>query len=316
LVRTSEQSTVLTGMLSHVPGVMSAYRRMAFRPNPAAPEQSYRIWLKHYSVARVHGMPAVPKTVVELGPGLSLGAGLAALLCGAQRYTAIDVVRFVRMETVLPVFDSVVDLLRRRWKLNARGFPFFEGALDDSGWPVGLDDGYIARMLDEQRIEGLRNDVLAFVKHGASDRIAYVTRAGVSAVPVGAADFVFSHTVLQHVESVPGMWNQVAAMLRPGAFTTHQIHFYNHGTSPTWNGHWAYPEWLWRVALGRKDFLINREPLSSHLDAARRAGLTVLDCSTREEHGGIPRADLAPRWRHLTDEDLATRHAFVTASAR
>ena len=112
------------------------------------------------------------------------------------------------------------------------------------------------------------------------------------------------------------MWNQVAAMLRPGAFTTHQIHFYNHGTSPTWNGHWAYPEWLWRVALGRKDFLINREPLSSHLDAARRAGLTVLDCSTREEQGGIPRADLAPRWRRLTDEDLATRHAFITASAR
>lgn len=99
-------------------------------------------------------MPAVPETVVELGPGLSLGAGLAALLCGAQRYIAIDVVRYVRMQTVLPVFDSVVDLLRRRWKLNPRGFPFFEGALDDSGWPIGLDDDYIARMLDEQRIEG------------------------------------------------------------------------------------------------------------------------------------------------------------------
>jgi hypothetical protein len=77
--------TVLTGMLSHVPGVMSAYRRIAFRPNLAAADGSYRIWMKHYSVARVQGMPAVPETVVELGPGMPLGAGLAALLCGAQR---------------------------------------------------------------------------------------------------------------------------------------------------------------------------------------------------------------------------------------
>jgi hypothetical protein len=52
--------TVLTGMLSHVPGVMSAYRRTAFRPKPAAPEETYRIWLKHNCVTRVHGTPAVP----------------------------------------------------------------------------------------------------------------------------------------------------------------------------------------------------------------------------------------------------------------
>ncbi|TXH37761.1 MAG: hypothetical protein E6Q92_10305 [Burkholderiaceae bacterium] len=269
--------TILTGALSFVPGVMPLYRRFVFRPHSAPAETSYGIWLKHLSAAHASGLVGVPASVVELGPGLSLGAGMAALICGVERYVALDVLPFAQMEEVLPTFDRLVELFKARAALNPQGFPYYPGALDTSGWPSILPHEHLEPLLRERRIAELRKEVEAFVGGGSSKRIAYQAPWGMDAATARSADFVFSHTVLQHVRSVPEVWGQIAEMLRPGGISTHQIHFYNHGTSPVWNGHWAYPEWLWRLALGRKEFLINREPISSHLDAARAAGLGSVD---------------------------------------
>ncbi len=307
--------TVLTGALSFVPGVMPLYRRFAFHAQPVPPDIAYGIGLQSLPSAHANGLTCVPGSVVELGPGSSLGAGMAALICGAERYVGLDVVPFVPMNTVLPTFERLVELFKARVTLNPDGFPCYPGALEASGWPTILPREHLASLLDDRRIEELRRDIQAFVVTGSSERLSYLAPWSMDGVAQGSADFVFSHTVLQHVNSVPEVWRQISAMLRPGGMTVHQIHFHNHGTSQVWNGHWAYPEWVWRLALGRKQFLINREPISSHLDAAARAGLDVLQVSTLEEHDGIGRVALAPRWRHLSDADLSTRHAFVIARA-
>lgn len=294
---------------------MPLYRRFAFRPHPAPAKTGFGIWLKHLSAAHANGLVCVPASVVEVGPGLSLGAGMAALICGAERYLALDVLPFVPMDTVVPMFDQLVEMFHARVTLNPQGFPYHRGALDASGWPTILPREYLEPLLDARRIAELRRDIQAFVDTGFSERIAYLAPWSMDAITPRSAEFVFSHTVLQHVNSVPEVWQQIGAMLRPGGMTTHQIHFYNHGTSAVWNGHWAYPEWLWRVALGRKEFLINREPMSSHLDAARGAGLDIVQTSMLREDVGVPRAHLAPRWRHLSNADLTTRHAFLIARA-
>src|SRR5262245_49632118 len=52
----------------------------------------YSIWMRHLIAAQSGGLDPNPATVAELGPGDSLGVGITALLTGAKRYFALDVV--------------------------------------------------------------------------------------------------------------------------------------------------------------------------------------------------------------------------------
>jgi hypothetical protein len=310
--------TITTGALSYIPGVVPLYRLTAFRPQPAPVATSYGIWLKHLVLSHRHRLHPVPKFVVELGPGLSLGAGLAALICGAERYIALDTLRFARVAEILPIFDRLVAMLNNRERPgNATGFPSYDSALDSQGFPSqALPTDHMTEMLEPSRITRLRDELANFVRSGgqASERIAYFAPWHINRVPaIGKADFLFSHVVLQHVQSPQIIWKEIDQLMCSGGVCSHQIGFGSHGTSAVWNGHWTYPELLWRIALGRKVFLINREPLSSHLSAALQCGLTPIETLRLSDTKGVARASLAPRWQSLSNDDLCTKGALILA---
>lgn len=183
--------TVVTGALSHVPGVVPLYKAFGFRANPAPPESSYGIWLKHLALSRLWRSEGVPSTVVELGPGQSLGVGLAALICGSKRYLGLDVMRFVPVDTVMPVFDRLVELFRQRERpRNANGFPPYESLLDAAGFPSpALPAEHMARMLDPARIAELRAEIDRFVRSGGqrAARIEYVAPWRIEQLPTRGA---------------------------------------------------------------------------------------------------------------------------------
>ena len=58
----------------------------------------YSIFLRHICLLRGVGVPHVPRIVVELGPGSSLGTGFAALIAGAEKYYALDLVKFSNVD--------------------------------------------------------------------------------------------------------------------------------------------------------------------------------------------------------------------------
>ena len=64
--------------------------------------------------------------------------------------------------------------------------------------------------------------------------------------------------------------------LKPGGYASHIVDFTAHGLSPFWNGHWAYSSFQWRLVRGRREFLLNREPLSRHLAGASKAGFELM----------------------------------------
>jgi hypothetical protein len=74
----------------------------------------YSVWLRHLTLAHEHNLPTHVATVAELGPGDSLGIGLAALLSGANRYYAFDVVRYAINDRNLTILDELVALFRER----------------------------------------------------------------------------------------------------------------------------------------------------------------------------------------------------------
>src|SRR5439155_5027632 len=74
----------------------------------------YWVWVRHLCLAERHGLPTRPTIVAELGPGESLGTGIAALLTGSNRYYAFDVVRYANVERNLCILEGLVDLFRQR----------------------------------------------------------------------------------------------------------------------------------------------------------------------------------------------------------
>ena len=82
-----------------------------------------------------------PISVVELGPGGSLGTGLAALLSGADEYYAFDVVEYMAIEDNIKVFDLLVDLFMNPEKIpDETEFPKLQPRLDAYEFPFYILD--------------------------------------------------------------------------------------------------------------------------------------------------------------------------------
>jgi hypothetical protein len=251
------------------------------------------------------GRPTSYSTVAELGPGSTLGVGMAALLTGTERYIGLDSVRQPAAGGNLRIFDELVTLLSERTPIPGYAeFPELRPILARLDFPNDiLTEDRLAHSLDADRVSRLRRLVEA-------EEIEYFApwdKQGL--VAQGSIDLVLSQAVMEHVVDLGKTYSAMHAWLRPGGLISHQIDFRSHGTSSTWNGHWTYPGWLWRLVQAD---VINRQPLSVHLSAIEHAGFSVLAVE-RETADGIERRVLRPEWGWLSDDDLRCQSAFVQA---
>ena len=74
----------------------------------------YSVWLRHLVKLKEAGSKNIPKRIIELGPGDSLGVGLAALLSGSDQYTALDVHKYSDIKSNLKIFDELIELFKKR----------------------------------------------------------------------------------------------------------------------------------------------------------------------------------------------------------
>jgi hypothetical protein len=274
----------------------------------------YGVWIKHLTMLHRHaGIDVVPETVAELGPGDSLGIGLSALLSGASRYEALDVVPFARTDTNLAVFDELVSLFERRAPSPAAGFPNFWQYLDDDRFPHHiLSDDVLAESLAPERVERIRG----LLRGAVFDDLAIEYRVpwtDDSVIRERSVDLVLSHSVMEHVVDLDATYGAIARWLRPGGLMSHQIDFTAHGLSEQWNGYRAYPELMWKAVVGKRPFLINRAPCSVHRAALDRFGFELTCFLQNYRSDGIPRTKLAKSWRDMSDDDLNCAGAYVQA---
>jgi hypothetical protein len=300
------------GLLSHVPGVPESLYRGTGGSSSA--EYCYCIWLRHLVLAQQGGMPACPKVVAELGPGDSIGVGLAALLSGAERYLAVDAMAHADPAGNLAVFDGLVGLLRARAPIPDRvRFPEHTIELPAHDFPSALlPEAQLRAALAPDRVAWLR-DVVAGIEAAPGVLDYRPTGLGADAERE-FVDLVLSNAVMEHVTDLPATYRATATWLRPGGHASHQIDFRSHGLFRAWDGHWACPDWLWRLFMGRRGYLLNREPLGTH----RR---TAADCGFEEpmllRHTRPPEARrLAPRFRGMDDADRTTDTAYLLLRKR
>lgn len=306
--------SLVKGMVTFVPGMQ--WVGSVGGGHTASAVYCYSVWLKHLTLLRQNGMESVPDTVAELGPGGSIGVGLAALLSGANHYVSLDVVPHTSTDRNLAVFDDLVQLFRRRAARPDKGWPDFDDLLNPNLFPSHiLTPDLLEKTLAPERIVRLRDAIANQDKqNGDAISIRYVapwSDAGV--VSESSVDLIFSHSVLEHVMDLEHTYRALYRWLRPRGRMSHQIDFRSHGLSPEWNGYRQYSEFAWKMLLGRRPFAINREPCSVHLGLLRETGFDITLMLKHMRNDGIMRSRLTSRWADLSDEDLNCSGLFVQA---
>jgi SAM-dependent methyltransferase len=299
---------IIKGALTYVPGANWVLPKPSAGNRPPA-SYFYGVWMKHLAYLSAGGFP-IPQTVAELGPGDTLGLGICALLSGARRYYGLDIVPHTNRAQNLPVLDELADMFARRVPRPVRGWPDFGEYLDAREFLPRLTES--ARALDPERLRRLRQALL----EGASEDLAVMYRVPWSSddvVEESSVDLVISQAVLEHVRDIRETYASLHRWLKPGAIMSHQIDFRSHDLADEWDGHRGISEGLWSVMLGRRPYLINREPWSAHASAITDAGFKIIRVMLLKRTDGIARASLAPRWRSLSNEDFTCAEAFVQA---
>jgi methyltransferase family protein len=307
--------TLAKGLATWIPGVHRAFNDLKTGTGTAS--YCYGVWMKHLVLLCEHGMRDMPRSVVELGPGSSIGTGLAALLSGAERYVGIDAVEHATADANLAVFRELCRLFEQRAPRPTRGFPAFDEYLDARLFPSRiLTDERLEESLAPHRLNRLQKAVEALSSPSPHPAIRYQTWRAGSGPGDAQFDLVFSHVVMNEVEDLEGTYARCAAWLRPGGWMSHQIDFTSLDTTPEWNGHRRYGEVTWKIISGRRPYFVNREPMGTHLRTMERVGFEIVAAIRGRATGGLTREQHAERWRAFPDEDLDTQTGFIIARRR
>ena len=312
---------MLGGLKSYFPVLHAGYKGVVGHTTGA---YCYSVWMRHLSIITRAVPGFAPRTVVELGPGDSLGVGCAALLSGAEQYIGLDVVAHADAEHDAKVLDELVELFEHHAPIpDGRLFPNLQPKLSAYGFPNRLfsEDGGRRIRLERDRLQRIRaalaerHDVLY-----DNVPIGYLTPWGPRSLDRQSVDLVITQAVLQDMSHEPtrselaGTFQAIARWLRKGGVMSHQINFAFPG-GPEWNYHWRYSDAAWRLVRGNRPFFENRAPLSTYLALCEENDCEVVSVKRVEERG-IARERAAPRFRDLSDEDFRTSSAHIVAVRR
>lgn len=313
---TVKTSSLIVGLATYLPGVPHLSARKT--GGTVSARYCYTVWLRHLCMLHQHSLPTTFETVVELGPGDSLGTGLAAMLSGAERYVALDVVQYADPARNLQMLEDLIALFRNRTPIpDELEFPLVHPPLPSYAFPDFLTAAHLDAALTSARL-GRMHAALTNPGTSPSDArlICYAAPWTVGTIGNAVVDLVFSQGVLQFVRDLPGTYMGMARWLKPGGVMSHEIPFQSLGITKEWNGHWACSDALWTLATGRRRHANNREPHSTHIALMQRAGCQIVSDERALRRSRISRAQLAPRFHHLTDEDLITSSALMQAVKR
>jgi len=136
-----QHKAVLRGLLAYLPFI-----RHQEPKHSSSARYCYTVWMRHLVMAHKNNLPSNPEIVAELGPGASIGTGIAALISGAEKYYAFDVEKYASIEKNIVVFDEMVELFRQKSDLpGEEEFSKIKPYLDNYKFPCHI--------LTSQRLE-------------------------------------------------------------------------------------------------------------------------------------------------------------------
>jgi len=240
-------------------------------------EYCYSVWLRHLVCLRksglLHHVKEISK-VAEIGPGDSLGVGLAALLSGVKEYYAFDVIKHANLEENLKKNGEVFRLFKEREDIpHGERFRSTRPVLENYQFPNDIFGDYIHEAVLEERRIGIES---ALKGEKGPLKIEYIVPWENNIVnDIGQIDLIFSQAVMEHVIKIEEAYSAMYRWLRKGGIVSHQIDYKAHEMTRSWNGHWFLGQGAWQFLLRGRKYPINRFPHSAHVRAMEKAGFSI-----------------------------------------
>lgn len=267
-------------VLARLPVPYAAWRHLSLFRHGSMDDAAYVITTFSRHLERSGIERHAGGSVLELGPGDSVGSAVvAAALVGGRTYL-VDVGAFARTDAA--PYRAIAEALKRQG-LTA----------PDIGTSATLPE-ILEACRATYLTDGLRS---------------------LRSIESNSVDFIWSQAVLEHIEKgeFQETIRELARVLRPNGVMSHRIDFQDHLEESLNN--LRFSDSVWESALfHRSGFYTNRLRLSQVLDAFRSAGLTP-ETPTTETWPSLPinRPALHPQFRRIDDRDLLVRWADILA---
>ena len=302
--------TTIAGAISFFPGYGKKSQKGTGGTDSA--RYCYAVWMRHLMRANRYGLcSGVPDTVAELGPGDSIGVGLAALLSGSSRYWGFDVIEHCDLEKNHDILQELVTLFESREPVpGADEFPFLKPVLNQEKFPHDiLYSSLLSESLSTDRITGI-HAALDNWKQENSPIHYFAPWMDENVMLEGSVDMILSQAVMEYVDDIPGACDMMWKWLRQGGFVSHQIDLKSHGLTPEWYGLWTISDWQWFLIRGRRPYFLNRRPASCYRDSFQKAGFDPVHDEPFYSTPADPRR-LASAFQNLDLEDARTGGVFM-----
>lgn len=266
----------------------------------------YSVWLRHLVLLYQSGMKSHPKIIAEIGPGDSLGVGIAALISGADKYYALDVVRHTDITKNLKIFDEIVELYKIKSPIpDESEFPEIQPRISSYSFPEYLLN---KNYLDNSKLEKIRNNLLT----GEGDLIQYIVPwYAKDELKEESVDLILSQAVMEHIVDLDITYKAMYRYLKKGGYISHQIDYKAHETHKVWNGHWKYNNLIWNIIMHGRSYPINRKPHSEHINKILQVGFNIKNVLKVKRNDGYKISNLPSKYAQLTCEDLITASAHI-----
>lgn len=223
---------------------------------------------KKYQEFRVHVKNSLAgKTLLELGPGGSLGFGLLALEENLQKYVAID--------DGLHTFISDSQLLHYKALLH-------NGPSSIENYFTKAHKGWLYR---PEKIESLT-----------------INQSSTYPLPNNSVDYIYSCAVLEHVHNLDLCFAEMQRVLRPGGIMYHEVDLRDHIFSQKSLWFLTISDFWFRILFSRTGGYVNRHRLSTYKALAQKYSFQIQKIVVTECYTGpsfpTKLADLSPEDRN------------------
>ena len=209
---------LIHGIITFVPG-MGQFRSKGTEGTNSA-RYCYSVWLRHLVMAKINDQNPYPKVVAELGPGDSLGIGIAALISGCEKYYAFDVIEHATTERNLNIFNELVTLFKNKTTIpGEQEIPQVKPYLNKYDFPYDiLDEKRLQQALETSRLEKIRNSITH--PQSSNSSIQYKAPWNDSGIlEKNSVDMIYSQAVLEHVDDLRNTYKSMHLWLRSTGFT-------------------------------------------------------------------------------------------------
>lgn len=278
----------------------------------------YSVWLRHLVKLNLDDIVFLPESVAELGPGDSLGIGIASLLSGAKEYIALDVQKYWNPAKNVQMLADLLVLFKNREPIpDENEFPNIQPSLNDYAFPTAiLSDNLLKDILSPQRIEAIKME-LANPDNPDNVFIKYlIPWSNSEVIRKDSVDLIISQAVLEHVDELENTYNAMNQWLKINGIMSHSIDFKSHGFTKSWNGHWTLSEWEWKIIRGGRVYAINREPFSTHVRLINQYGFDIVSTEFKKLPSKIKINQLAKSFSKLSEEEINVSGMYVIACKR